>query len=271
VTDHSGRIIGGLALGDFEVYDENAPQKILYFEHEADPLDLLLLLDVSGSMHLSLSELAAAAQAALAPLGSRDRTAVMLFARSSALSQRLTSDLAAVERKIQSARNAQDLGSGTSINAAILAAGDYFREDTSGARRAILIMTDNLSLNYRIPDEQVIRDLYAADATLNAILIGKQRRPPPPKPGAYVNPDFTPSDVFKLADETGGEAMESRLAGESFALMVERIRSRYRLQYEAPPADAGQLRHIRVQLTPDARRRHPQASIRARTGYYAVQ
>ena len=30
-------------------------------------------------------------------------------------------------------------------------------------------------------------------------------KPAPPKPGHYVNPDFTPSDIFKLADQTGGE------------------------------------------------------------------
>ncbi|HEV3330576.1 MAG TPA: VWA domain-containing protein [Bryobacteraceae bacterium] len=271
VTDRSGRIIAGLTPQDFEVFDENAPQKILYFEHESDPLDLLLLLDVSGSMHPSLAQLSAAARAALRPLGSRDRGAVMLFARSSMLSRKLTADVAAVEREIQSASDAHDLGSGTAINAAILAAAAYFHDETSNARRAILIVTDNLSLNYRIPDEQVIRELYGADATLNAILIGKQRRPQPPKPGVYVNPDFTPADVFKLADATGGEALESRQAGESLQLMIERIRSRYRLQYEAPPAAPGQLRQIRVQLAPAARSRYPQAAIRARAGYYAVQ
>ena len=271
VTDRSGRPILGLSQQDFEVFDENAPQKLLYFEHESDPLDLLLLLDVSGSMHTSLAELAAAARAALRPLGLRDRCAVMLFARSSLLTQRLTSNFAAVEREIQSAGDPQDLGSGTAINAAILAAAGNFRGETANARRAVLIVTDNLSLNYRIPDEQVIRELYAADATMNAILIGKQRRPEPPKPGVYINPDFTPSDVFKLADATGGEALESRQAGESLELMIERIRSRYRLQYEAPPAEPGQLRHIRVQLAPAARNRYPQAAIRARTGYYALQ
>ena len=271
VTDRGGRTITGLAQQDFEVFDENAAQKILYFERESDPLDLLLVLDVSGSMHLSLGELARSARAAMRPLGSQDRGAVMLFARNSLLTRRLTSDLASVERAIQSATDAQDLGSGTAINAAIVSAASYFRDETVKARRAILIVTDNLSLNYRIPDEEVIRELYAADATLNAILVGKQYRPPLPKPGTYVNPDFTPSDVFKLADATGGEALESRQAGESFERMVERIRSRYRLQYEAPPGEAGHLRHIRVQLAPAARGRYPKATIRARTGYYAVQ
>ena len=271
MTARGGTTLAGLTQQDFEVYDENAPQTVLYFEHESDPLDLLLLLDVSGSMHRSLAELAAAARAALRPLGSGDRVAVMLFARSSEVRRRFTSDFAAVEHEIRSAIDTQDLGSGTAINAAVMSAASYFRDETSTARRAVLIVTDNLSLNYRIPNEQVLRELYAADATLNAILIGKQRRPDPPKPGTYVNPDFTPADVFKLAEQTGGEAVESRQAGDSFQLMIERIRSRYRLQYEAPPAESGQLRHIRVQLALAARSRYPTAVIRARAGYYALQ
>jgi VWFA-related protein len=271
VTDHNGRTISGLVANDFEVYDENAPQRIVYFEHEADPLNLLLLLDVSGSMHHSLGELAATARAALHPLGASDRVAVMLFARTSALRRPFTSDFDAVQGEIRSAIDTQDLGSGTAINAAIVAAAAQIGRENSNGRRAILIVTDNLSLNYRIPDEQVLRALYAADATLNAILIGRQRRPEPAKPGAYVNTDFTPSDVFKLARQTGGEAMESRKASESFPLMIERIRSRYRLQYAAPPAAPGEFRRIRVQPAPAARSRHAGAVIQARAGYYAAE
>ena len=46
------------------------------------------------------------------------------------------------------------------------------RNERRGDRgRAVLIVTDNLSLNYRIPGEEVVRAFYAADAALNAILI----------------------------------------------------------------------------------------------------
>src|SRR5579872_4847651 len=214
VTDSKGRAISNLTQKDFEILDENTPQPIAYFDHESEPLDILLLLDVSGSMHRSLMELSATARAALRPLGLNDRVSVMLFARGSAVRQPFTHDFGLVESNIADAVKATDLGSGTAINAAVVSAAAYARDQPATARRAILIATDNLSLNYRLPDEEVIRALYAADATLDAILIGKQRRPDPPKPGAYVNPDFTPSDVFKLADQTGGEAIEARQAGE---------------------------------------------------------
>lgn len=265
VTDSKGRPVPGLTKDDFEVLDENTPQRIVYFDHESEPLDLLLLLDISGSMHRSLIELAGVARSALRPLGPKDRVAVMLFARGSAVRQPFTNDFARVESEIGGAVNSQALGSGTAINGAVRDAAGYVAMQPA-SRRAVLIVTDNLSLNYRLPDEVVIRALYSADATLDGILMGKQRRPDPPKPGIQLNPDFTPSDIFKLSGQTGGETVEARRAADSFPLMIESIRSRYRLQYEAPPADPGSFRRIQVRL----RKRVPRPVIRARAGYYAA-
>ena len=53
--------------------------------------------------------------------------------------------------------------------------------------------------------------------------------------------------------------------------MIERIRLRYALGYDAPAAQPGTLRHIQLRLTPAARRRSSHAKIRARSGYYAAQ
>src|SRR5690242_15315005 len=213
-ANSNGRTISDLTQKDFEVLDDGTPQPIVYFEHENEPLDLLLLMDVSGSMHRWLMELAATARAALRPLGRMDRVGVVLFARESAVRQLFTADLGLVASGIANAVKSDDLGSGTAINAAVLAAAQYIGRQPANARRGVLIVTDNLSLNYRLPDEEVIRGLYAADATLDGILIGKQRRPEAARPGTYVNPDFTPADVFKLSEQTGGEVVEARQAGD---------------------------------------------------------
>jgi hypothetical protein len=192
------------------------------------------------------------------------------FGQDAEVREPLTQDLHAVEEEMRDAVHTDSLGSGTSINAAIVTAAQYLQKQTARGRRAILIVTDNLSLNYRIPDEEVIHELYAADAVLNGMLIGKQKRPDPPKPGQYFNSDFTPSDIFKLAEQSGGEAMEAGKIGESFQHMIERIRARYSIQYAAPPSKPGQFHHIRVDLTPAARSRHRSSVIRARAGYYAA-
>jgi Ca-activated chloride channel family protein len=270
VVGHNGRVVPGLAREDFEVFDDGRPQKIAHFGQDAEPLDLVLLLDVSGSMHRNLEQMAATAQAALKQLYPADRVAVVLFAKRAEVREPLTQDFRAVEEEMRDAVHTDALGSGTSINAAIVTAAQYLQKQPARGRRAVLIVTDNLSLNYRIPDEEVIHELYAADAVLNGMLIGKQKRPDLPKSGQYFNADFTPSDIFKLAEQSGGEAMEAGKIGESFQHMIERIRARYSIQYAAPPSKPGQFHHIRVELTPATRSRHRNSVIRARAGYYAA-
>jgi Ca-activated chloride channel family protein len=271
VAHPGGRVVQGLTQQDFQVFDDGRPQKIAYFGQDADPLDLVLLLDVSGSMHRYLALLAATASSALKQLYASDRVAVVLFAKRAEVREPLTQDFHAVEEEVRDAVHTESLGSGTSINASVVATAQYLEKEPVRGRRAVLIVTDNVSLAYRLPDEEVIRQLYAADAVLNAILIGKQKRPDPPKPGQFFNSDFTPSDIFKLADQSGGEAMEAGKIGESFEHMVERIRARYSIQYEAPPSEAGTFHHIRVELAPKARKHHSDALIRARAGYYAAR
>ena len=68
VLDRGGRIVAGLKASDFQILDEGQPQKIAYFGRESEPLDLVLLLDVSGSMYRHLEQLADAARASLKQL-----------------------------------------------------------------------------------------------------------------------------------------------------------------------------------------------------------
>jgi hypothetical protein len=135
-------------------------------------------------------------------------------------------------------------------------------------RRAILILTDNLGLNYKSPDAAALDALYAADCVFNAMVVGKGERPEPPRPGHYLNPDFTPPNVFAISDETGGEAVKAERAGETFPIMIERIRTRYSIQYRTPENAGTGFRKIRVELTPAARERYPHAELRYRKGYF---
>lgn len=262
------RLITGLSQTDFLVYDEGQPQRVRGFGRESDPLDVLLLLDVSGSMRRHLEQMAASAREALGVLRPEDRVAIMLFSRNSRVEQDFTTDRAQAIAGIKDAVRARDLGGGTRINPAILEAAAYMARQPWKGRRALLIVTDNQSLNYQSPDEEAIRALLEADAVLNAIVAGKGERPKPARPGEYVNPDFTPSNVFEIASQTGGEAIRAGDAGASFQRMMESVRTRYAIQYAAPAGSApGSFRRIRVELAPAARRRYPNAWIRARAGY----
>lgn len=264
------RVLRDLQQRDFVVYDEGEPQKILYFGHDTEPLDVLLLLDVSGSMRRYLEQMAANARTALDQLHEGDRVAIMGFSRTSKVEEEFTPDHQKAAAGLRDAVHEGGLGSGTRIVAAIVAAARYIQGASVEAkgRRAVLILTDNESMEYQMPNEKAVDALLAADTVLNAIVVGRGERDKPPKPGQYVNPDFTKSDVFRIADETGGEAVRANRADASFRDMMESIRTRYSIQYAAPEsAVAGSFRRIRVDLSPEARKKYPRAWIRARSGY----
>jgi VWFA-related protein len=276
-VEERGHPLADLRQEDFVIYDEGQPQKILYFGRESEPLDVVLLLDVSGSMRRHIEQMATSARNALRELHDGDRVAVIEFSRHSRIGEELTTDRQKVIDQLHQAVREQDLGGGTRTNAAIVSAAAYIGRDAAAAeaksgprpgRRAILVVTDNSSMDYQMPDEKAIAALFAADTVLNAIVVGEGKPVKPPRPGEYVNPDFSPSDVVHIAAETGGEAVRAERAGASFRDMLESMRTRYSIQYAAPEtAVPGTLRHLRVELAPAARARHPRASVRARGAY----
>ncbi len=263
-------LVQDLTKGDFALADEGQPQSIVSFAHGDEPLNLILLLDVSGSMQKYIDQISAEARDALDHLRPGDRVALMVFAKNTAVAQGFSDNLAETARNIGGAVKKWDVGSSTMINAAVLDAAHYMDKHAGpSGRRAILILTDNLSTSYRLTDGQVIRELNKADTVMNAIITGRAIRPRPLDTAKVSNPDLTPANVYDLAEKTGGEWVKAENAGDSFKDMIERIRSRYMLAYHAPDAPAGQFRHITVTLEDAARKRYPGAELHSRTGYYA--
>ena len=271
VTGRDGRNITDLTQKDFRIFDENELREAAHFGREFEPLDLLLLLDVSGSMRRSLEEVAASTRAALGYLHSGDRVGLMLFSRNAELVQPFTEDFRNTQHKILDSIYKQDLGNGTLINESLIAAAAVLKQQPAKGRRAILIVTDNEGVNYQVSNAEVVRAMDNTDTVLSAIVTLKGPKRPAVRRSGYSNPASAPPDVYQFAAQTGGAAVESvSKTGELFEKVIERIRSRYFIQYPAPPADAGSFRHIRVELTPEARQAHPGAAIRAREGYYAT-
>jgi VWFA-related protein len=262
------RVVGDLTKDDFEVLDQGVPRPIEYFGRDSEPLHLLLLLDVSGSMRKVLDQMAAASKQALAQLQPGDSVAVFAFGRTSVLKVDFTSDMGDAAAAVGAARFEKEVGAGTLLNPALIEAAQYIRDKAVGqpGRRALIVLTDNDSVNYQSPDQQALEALYAADTVLNAI-VTPGAKPPDPKKSSFANPDFTPADVFKLARESGGEVLEAGKSGEGLREMIERIRTRYSLHYRAPDTTTPGFHRIEVRLAPAARARLNKAEVRARAGY----
>ncbi|HUJ50131.1 MAG TPA: VWA domain-containing protein, partial [Bryobacteraceae bacterium] len=247
-------LVAGLGQDDFIVTDEGQPRTIVSFEHGDEPVNLLLLFDISESMQPFIDQIAQSAREALDHLRPADRVAIMVFARTTAVHQDFSDNLAESARQISSAMKDWDVGVTTNINSAIVDAAHYMAKHANpNGRRAILILTDNLATSFQLTDGQVIRELDKADTVLNAIVTGRAIRPNPLALGMFPNregKDETPANVFHLAEETGGEWVKVGQASQTFGEMIQRIRSRYMLAYHAPESQPGTFRHISVKLSP---------------------
>jgi len=250
--------IRNLAREDFVVFDGDQQRAIEYFGDDSGPLDLVLLLDVSGSMREVLPKVAVAAHMALENLKDADRAGVIAFGARYSVVQPLTHDFDAVVSGILRTF-IERVGEDTDISQAVRGAAGYVAQDGGSSRRAIVIMTDNMQ-ETEIPDSEVERSLFGADAVLDAVLIR----------GFLPNVHMVHPGVLRFAPATGGEVIEGRQPGPLLAQMIERIRSRYSIQFRPVDASPGRARRIRVELSAAARKKYPNAVVRARGSYYSA-
>jgi VWFA-related protein len=269
VTTRDGRAVNDLSKEDFVVFDEDASRPIVEFgsESQVEPLRLLLLLDVSGSMSRILGEMSAKASEALRPLKAGDQVGVMVFATKSDIVVPFTTELKSVPEQIVKSVFHATRGRETYVNEALLTATGYLNDQPQAGRRAILIVTDNEGARATTTDSDVLRALHSGNVVLNAILAGGTKKVRPAA-GPYTNPASTPPDIFKFVQNTGGDVIVDEDASVALARIVRQIATRYNFQYSPPQAEGGSFRRIRVELSPAAQRRYPGAVVQARTGYY---
>jgi hypothetical protein len=266
----SGQPMAGLARESFRVTDNGKPQTIVYFGHEEGPLDVILLFDARREIRPDVKRVAEAAHTALSDLRPGDRIAEMAFGVTAGdcrtdLILDFTGDFDAAERSL----GGQALqgepgpeGSGfCSIQRGFAKAAQLFLRQPSGnRRRAIIVVTDDKGIPQR-PSfvRDTLHDLWKANALVLGVLVHS---------GEVV---FTIGPPYRgaryAADQTGGDILQTGDAVEGLREMMHRLRTRYSLYYALPQGKPGEERKIRIQLAPDAAKRHPGAVVRARTGY----
>lgn len=249
----SDQVVAGLAQSDFLVKENGRPQPIVYFRHEEEPLDLILVLDTSGSMRQAIRMVSESAHQTLSLLRPGDRVAVTRFTIRPALEQPFTQNHQFVEDAIAAICDRPFRG-GTNIHGALLHASQRFLEEKrSDRRRAILLISDGRSPSFA-SKVKVLHNMWEADAVLNALLVKAHGGPRAVK-------------VPELVEQTGGELIQGNHIADDLTQLLDRIRKRYSLHYVPPEGNVGQRREVKIELTPDAKKRYPAAHIRARKGY----
>lgn len=257
-----GEAIDGLKREDFVVLDNGQPQTVRYFSQEEEPLDIVLLFDISESMGPSIQKVASSARMAMAELRKGDRVAVMSFNTGVWMEAPFSSDLDSLATRLAQRIRQTRFAGGTYILSAVDRAAKYLQmQPAAHRRRAVLIFTDDEGYGSTSPKVPT-RDLWDADAVLCGLII------PPDRGVAPFALTVSGDDyVEKVAEQTGGETVKADSPGPAFRDMLLRIRKRYTLYYPQPEGKRGQMRRVTVDLSPAAKRKYPDAIVLARKGY----
>jgi len=269
--DKLGKPLQGLTPEDLEVSENESKQRIRSLVRDELPLDLFLIVDVSGSMHGNIARIAQTAKQALAALKSQDRVALMSFNMKNKIRLGLSSDLAVVEDKIMELAQKKNFGGGTVINTPIYDAARILRADShKERRRAILILTDGQG-NKGTRSARVLNELWEGDITLNALImnpsklargLGIYRRVTAPYSIAI---DASVSD---LANKSSGELMSINDSDAPLVEILERIRSRYTLYYD-PLEGQTKERKVVATFSASGKEKYPGAKAIGRRQYSA--
>jgi VWFA-related protein len=191
VLDRTQHPIGGLHKEDFLLRQNGKLIPIRNLTYEDLPVDVLLLLDVSGSMQVHVQRVASAAHRALAVLGDQDRVGIMVFDTRTRLRLSFRQDLNEVERRLDDVVDTERFNGGTNINGALLDAAAYVeREGRPQMRHAIVIVTDDQALP--CDRARVSTALDRADAVLMVLLAPPFLGPGGPYPGGGRRPSRNP-------------------------------------------------------------------------------
>ena len=166
--------VSDLHRDSFRITDNGLEQSVLYFAHDEQPLDVILLFDTSNSMRRVVARVAEAAHMAMGELRPGDRVAIMAFDRTTDLVEDFTGDFAVAERAISGKVLQRKNRCCSPIQAAVGAAARHFlkqhalNRQGSNRRRAIVVITDDHGTSVR---PSALRDLQEADAVVLGVIV----------------------------------------------------------------------------------------------------
>jgi VWFA-related protein len=253
-----GKSVVGLRREDFEIRDNGRLQTISNFGTEDQPIDLILLLDYSASTREIETRVKNSAAEAMSLLHADDRVGVMVFDTKAQLMAPLTSYFERVDAAI---RAISWIGRNTELNATLLSAATYLRQQARpGARRHIIVLSDNKG-DAAIGDQAVRDSLWESDTVVSLIRFETSGQ-------GYVNRPFH-ADLRSFVTDTGGDLLDDNRAGTGLVEIFQHLHERYVILYRAPLDKPGSVHHVQVALPDQAR--FGNAQVHARTGYREVQ
>jgi Ca-activated chloride channel family protein len=259
--------VDGLTKDDFVLFDNGRPVTVQHFSQNSEPLDIVLLFDISGSMRPKVQEAISTAGAALGELRQGDRVAVWTFHDRTRTLQAFTTDLHAVQTILEWDLLSLFYGGGTMIQGAADNVARFFiNQPKSDRRRAVLVITDDDG-ERSMKDKELLDHFWQANALLAELIIPD---PPGVEDFRRYNRQTERGTLKVVIEKTGGEALvadQEGGAGAGFQRMMQGIRQRYALYYPMPSGKPGEYHEIKLDLTAAARKKIPNAKLLSSKGY----
>ncbi|MFZ0956595.1 MAG: VWA domain-containing protein [Candidatus Sulfotelmatobacter sp.] len=260
-TDKHGKFVRDLTQSDFTILDDHKPpQAIFNFRRETDlPLDLGLLIDVSGSVNSRFDFEQSAATSFLQHTirAGFDRAFIVGFNSQSQIAQDFTDNVQLLSVGVHKLHD----GGGTALYDAIYRISkEKFLKDRPDhpVRKAIVVVSDGEDNQSEVTRAQAIEMAQRAEVIIYAISTDDS--------GLVLRGDNV---LEQLASATGGRAFfpfKMKDVTHSFAAIEDELRSQYVVSYK--PADFetdGRYRSIEVSTL------KKDLQVRSRKGYFAPQ
>jgi VWFA-related protein len=239
----NGKPVAGLDAGDFEVFDNGVPQKVDLMAASAAPVEVVIVLDTSGSLDAKeRSHLTAAGAAIIDALEAGERAALVTFADRIAIRSLFSSDAAALKALVAAPMPTGDTAVNDAAHAAMLVG------STATGRPIVILFSDGADTASFLDDRAVLETARRTGSVVCAVTLGDR---------GGVLPE--------LADVTGGvfvkETSLARVA-KRFAEILESFRRRYLVSF-SPTGVTGEGWHTLTVKVKGG------GEVRARSGYWS--
>lgn len=167
VTDRNGRAMSGLGAKDFTLFENGQERRIVDVKPVSAPFNLVLLLDVSGSVEERIDFIRKAARNFLSTASPQDRISIISFRDDIQIISDFTTD----RRQLSISLDKIDAGGGTALYDALAFTLIETLKPLRGERTAIVILSDGDDNKSFIPFGAVLESVIESGALIYPLYV----------------------------------------------------------------------------------------------------
>jgi VWFA-related protein len=256
VLDRFGRAIGGMRESDFTVFENGIERRVTNVAPANEPFNLVLLLDVSGSVEERMDFIRKAARDFLRSTSPQDRISIISFRDDIQVISEFSTDRQMLSRKLDEI----DAGGGTALYDALgyVLTGPLRR--LRGERTAIVVMSDGDDNKSFIPFPAILEALTESGALVYPLYVPSGLIPEGsvPKPEITIDPLRTRYLTLTTRAEEEGQKLAAASGGIYYPIrrltdlqkayddVVAQLRSAYTITYASNSVSASPRVRVRT-------------------------